>query len=119
MKALRSHCSRLREFAWQYMWNGATPAIKSHARTLYFTAIQWQMLTQYIGFRAMKDKNIVGVTSVDFLLYSGHITLAQHWLKMEIAANEKLKEGKGNKDFYESKILVCPLPDFVLKYKRE
>ncbi len=74
--------------------------------------IQWQYMTQKIGIRAMKDKNVVGVTSVDYLMYSGYVTLAEHWLKMEIVAARKLKEGKGNNEFYQSKIMIA---DYVFE----
>lgn len=111
LKAIKDHCARLRNFAWDAYWSAATPQIKSHAWTLYFKSLEWLWMTQKIGLRAMKDKNHVGVTSVDYLMYSGHVTLAQHWLKMEIAANKKIKEGNGNKELYESKILVS-IDDF-------
>lgn len=56
---------------------------------------------------ARKDKNVVGSASVDFLNYSGYVTLAEHWLRMEEVASKKLKAGEGDKDFLESKIKVC------------
>lgn len=106
MKAIKVHCKKLREFASKYMFSGATPEIKSHARTLYYKAWEWEVMTYGIGSRAVKDRNLVGVVSVDYLMYSGHVTLAAQWLRMEVAANEKIKEGKGNKEFYDSKIQV-------------
>ncbi|CAE7494450.1 unnamed protein product, partial [Symbiodinium microadriaticum] len=104
LKAIKDHCAHLKNFSWDLMWSGATPEIKSHAKTLYYKAWEWQFMTQSIGLRAMKDRDIVGVTSVDYLMYSGHVTLAEHWLRMEVVANEKLKAGSENKDFYDSKI---------------
>lgn len=112
LKAIKTHCKILRNFAWEYMFTGATPEIKSHARSLYYKAIEWEAITYSIGYRAKKDKNVVGVVSVDYLMYSGYVTLAQHWLKMEVVANEKLKEGKGNKELYDSKIKIA---DYVFK----
>jgi hypothetical protein len=35
------------------------------------------------------------------------VTLAEHWLRMEVVANEKIKSDASNKDFYDSKIKVC------------
>jgi alkylation response protein AidB-like acyl-CoA dehydrogenase len=106
LKAIKAHCKILRNFAWEHLLNGATPEIKSHARTLYYKAIEWEVMTYGIGYRAKSDKNMVGVVSVDYLMYSGYVTLAQHWLRMEVVANQKLKEGKGNKELYDSKIKV-------------
>lgn len=66
---------------------------------------------------AKKDKNAVGSASVDFLNYSGYITLAEHWLRMEEVASKKIQSGKGDADFLDSKIKVC-LCVFFLIYKR-
>lgn len=106
LKAIKDHTKKLRDFTWDLMWSGDTPEIKSHARTLYWKAWEWNVMTQAIGVRAMKDREIVGVVSVDYLMYSGHVTLAEHWLKMEVVAAQKLKTDPSNKDFYDSKIKV-------------
>lgn len=39
----------------------------------------------------------------DYLMYSGYVTLAAHWLKMEQTANAKLADGSGelDADFYK------------------
>ena len=55
---------------------------------------------------AKKDKNAVGSASVDFLMYSGYVTLAEHWLRMEEAAAKKIAAGAEDKSFYESKMKV-------------
>ena len=55
---------------------------------------------------AKKDKNAVGSASVDFLNYSGYVTLAEHWLRMEEVATKKMNSGQGEKDFLDSKIKV-------------
>lgn len=110
---IKDHCKELRNFAWDLMFNGETDQVKRHARTLYYKAWEWELLVYHIGNRARKDKNVVGVTSVDFLLYSGQVTLAEHWLHMENVAAKKLKEGKGNNEFYDSKAQIS---DFVFKH---
>lgn len=112
LKAIKNHTKKLRDMTWDLMWGGATPEIKSHARTLYWKAWEWNIMTQAIGMRAMKDREIVGVVSVDYLMYAGHVTLAEHWLRMEVVANEKMKSDASNKDFYDSKIKMS---DFVFK----
>jgi hypothetical protein len=88
------------------MTGGASSQIKKHARELFFKSFEWHWSVLKIGMMAKKDKNAVGSASVDFLMYSGYVTLAEHWLLMEIAATEKLNAGKGDKEFYEAKILV-------------
>ncbi len=41
-----------------------------------------------------QDKNCVGIAGVDYLMYSGYITLAEHWLRMEAVAALKLADPK-------------------------
>lgn len=110
LKAIKDHCKRLRSDFGGYVFNGATPEIKAHARTLYWKSLEWEFMTMYIGSKAMKDKDYVGVCSVDYLMYSGYVTLAAQWLRMEVVAQEKLAKGVGNKDLYDSKIKIA---DFV------
>lgn len=107
LKAINQHCARLRAEYGKYLFGGATPEIKAHARALYYKTFEWQAMTMLIGMEAKKNKNHVGVVSVDYLMYSGYVTLAAQWLRMEIVAQQKLAEGKGNKELYDSKIKVC------------
>lgn len=64
----------------------------------------WGGLTTKLGLKAMKDREEVGAASVDYLMYSGYITLAYFWATMADAAYTALKNGSTEKDFYESKI---------------
>jgi hypothetical protein len=64
----------------------------------------WGGLTTKLGLKALKDKEEVGAASVDYLMYSGYITLAYFWATMADAAYTALKNGSTEKDFYESKI---------------
>jgi hypothetical protein len=61
---------------------------------------------------AKKDKNVVGSASVDFLMYSGYITLSEHWLRMEVTAAKKMESGGSDAEFLDSKIKVW-LCDYV------
>ena len=47
----------------------------------------------------------VSAASVDYLMYSGYVSLAAHWLQMEAIAVEKLASGSGleEADFYTAK----------------
>lgn len=112
LACLLSHCKRLRQFSWDLMFNGNSSSVKSHAKELFYKAIEWQLMTYYIGYRASKDKNVVGSVSVDYLMYAGHISLAENWLRMENVAAKKIKEGKGNQEFYDSKVKIA---DFVFR----
>jgi len=64
----------------------------------------WGGLTTKLGLKALKDSEEVGAASVDYLMYSGYITLAYFWAIMADTAFTALKNGSTEKDFYESKI---------------
>ncbi len=65
---------------------------------------QWGELTMAVGMKAMEDKDEVGAASVDYLMYSGYVTLAYFWAKMADVAQRKLSEGTGDSAFYQAKI---------------
>lgn len=64
----------------------------------------WGGLTTKLGLKAMKDREEVGAASVDYLMYSGYITLAYFWAAMADAAFTALKNGSTEIDFYQAKI---------------
>ncbi|GLX80086.1 acyl-CoA dehydrogenase [Thalassotalea insulae] len=67
-------------------------------------AANWQQYTLRLALKAKKDRDFVGSASVDYLMYSGYITMAYFWAKMAQAAYEKLASGVENRDFYRAKI---------------
>jgi hypothetical protein len=105
LKPIKDAVKRLKAVASPYLFQNSV--LGEHARTLYWKAIQWDLMVMAIGYKAMKQsKDIIGTVSVDFLMYSGHVTLAEHWFIMESVAHKKIKEGKGNKAYYEAQIQV-------------
>jgi hypothetical protein len=60
-----------------------------------------------IGMKAMKNRDEVGAASVDYLMYSGYVTLAFFWAKMAKVAQDKLAEGTDEPDFYKAKIITA------------
>ncbi|WP_286266205.1 acyl-CoA dehydrogenase C-terminal domain-containing protein [Thalassotalea atypica] len=67
-------------------------------------APNWQKMTQEIGMKAMQNPDEIGAASVDYLMYSGYLTLAYFWAKMAKVAFDKLSEGTSDVAFYEAKI---------------
>ena len=65
---------------------------------------QWMKLSRKIGLSAMKNRQIVGSASVDYLMYSGYICLAYFFAKSTLAAQRALDEDRDNKDFYTAKL---------------
>jgi len=66
--------------------------------------LSWQQYTVRIALKAKKDRDMVGSASVDYLMYSGYITMAYFWAQMAQKAYEGLASGEGDADFYKSKI---------------
>ena len=50
--------------------------------------MKWQMMTWRILAGALKNKDAIGVASVDYLMYAGYVNMGFHWLKMEVAAEK-------------------------------
>ena len=65
---------------------------------------EWGELTQSIGMQAMQNPDYVGAASVDYLMYSGYVTLAYLWARMAAKAQEQIAAGAGDEDFYNAKI---------------
>jgi alkylation response protein AidB-like acyl-CoA dehydrogenase len=75
-------------------------------RTLARRTAQWNVLTTLIMLRASKDREQVGSSSVDYLMYSGFVMMAYFWALQAAKAAELLASGAGkeSKDFYTAKI---------------
>ena len=65
---------------------------------------EWGELTMQVGAKAMQNRNEVGAASVDYLMYSGYVTLGYFWALMAKTAQQKLSEGTTEKDFYNAKV---------------
>jgi len=65
---------------------------------------EWGDLTMKIGMKAMQNRDEVGAASVDYLMYSGYVTLAYFWARMAEVAQQKLASDEGEAAFYEAKL---------------
>lgn len=65
---------------------------------------EWGEITMKIGMAAMKDRDEVGAASVDYLMYSGYVTMAYFWARMAHVAQQKLAQGTSEDAFYKAKI---------------
>ena len=66
--------------------------------------VNWQQYSLRLAFKARKNRDIVGSASVDYLMYSGYVTMAYMWARMAQAANEKIAEKPDNIEFYRAKV---------------
>ena len=81
-------------------------ALKPFVKQLSEMNKEWGDLTLKIGMKAMKNRDEVGAASVDYLMYSGYVTMAYLWLRMAKVAQEKLDSGAGDADFYKAKMIT-------------
>jgi alkylation response protein AidB-like acyl-CoA dehydrogenase len=65
---------------------------------------EWGELTMGIGMKAMNDREEVGAASVDYLMYSGYVTLAYLFARAAKQAREALAAGSDDAAFYQAKI---------------
>ncbi|MBY4677766.1 acyl-CoA dehydrogenase C-terminal domain-containing protein [Marinobacterium arenosum] len=68
---------------------------------------EWGELTMKIGMKAMQNRDEVGAASVDYLMYSGYVTLAYLWARMAQVAQQKLAAGEGDTAFYQAKLTTA------------
>jgi alkylation response protein AidB-like acyl-CoA dehydrogenase len=64
---------------------------------------EWSELTFEIGARTQQNLEELGAASVEFLMYSGYVTLAYLWARMAKVASEKL-EGDDDDPFLRGKL---------------
>lgn len=66
--------------------------------------LRWQQYTIRLAIKARKNRDFVGSASVDYLMYSGYITMAYFWAMMAQKANERIAEKPENIEFYRAKV---------------
>ncbi|VXC98508.1 acyl-CoA dehydrogenase [Pseudomonas sp. 8Z] len=84
----------------------AHPQLAAQVAQLAMLNRQWGELTQQIGMAAMQNPDEVGAASVDYLMYSGYVTLAYFWLRMAVVAQEKVTAGEDD-GFHQAKLVTC------------
>lgn len=65
---------------------------------------EWGDVTMQLGMKAMQNREEVGGAAVDYLMYSGYITLGYYWAQMAEKAQAALDAGTDEADFYNAKI---------------
>jgi len=78
------------------------PALKEFVGPLAKLNAEWGELTMGVGMKAMQDREEVGAASVDYLMYSGYVTLAYLFARAAKQASISL-EGD-DKAFYAAKL---------------
>ncbi|UXJ52163.1 acyl-CoA dehydrogenase C-terminal domain-containing protein [Pseudomonas citronellolis] len=87
--------------------NAEHPQLKAQVAQLAALNRQWGELTQKVGMAAMKNPDEVGAAAVDYLMFSGYVTLGYFWLRMALVARQKLEEGAAEAGFYQAKLATA------------
>ncbi len=65
---------------------------------------EWGDLTARIGMQANDNPDAVGAAAVDYMYYSGYVTLAYLWARMALVAQTALQGDTTERKFYQAKI---------------
>jgi alkylation response protein AidB-like acyl-CoA dehydrogenase len=65
---------------------------------------EWGDLTARIGMQATENPEAVGGAAVDYMYFSGYVTLAYLWARMALIAQTEIADGNSEKAFYDAKI---------------
>jgi len=87
--------------------NAGNEAMAEFVEPLVAYNKEWGEFTTALGMQAMQNIDNVGAASVDYLMYSGYVTLAYFWAAMAAVAQQKLDEGTTEEDFYKAKIATA------------
>ncbi|KXI28745.1 acyl-CoA dehydrogenase C-terminal domain-containing protein [Paraglaciecola hydrolytica] len=103
IQEIKEYCLSIRD---KSQFNAWSNTINKHCD-------EWAQITGDILQRAATNPEELGAASVDYLMYSGYVTVGYFWLKMAVVAQEKLDAGDfsqtvgGDKDFYQAKLLTA------------
>ncbi len=65
---------------------------------------EWGELTMHVGGRAMQNLDEMGGAAMDYLMYSGYVSLAYFWAWAADVAAKALAAGSSDKEFYQTKL---------------
>lgn len=65
---------------------------------------EWGDITARIGMQATENPDSVGAAAVDYMYFSGYVTLAYLWARMAAVSKKALASDTTEKDFYDAKI---------------
>ena len=80
------------------------PALAHFCRSLVEHKNEWTELTYTIGERALHNPDEAGAASVDYLMYSGYVTLAYLWARAAARAQQAMEQNPEEQAFYQAKL---------------
>lgn len=107
-KVLQSRGMLLMDFSKRihkfYEANKADEAMKEFVEPLAYLNKKWGDITMRTAMRAMINPDEVGAASVDYLYYSGYVTMGFIWAWTAKVCQDKLKANPQDAAFYKAKI---------------
>ncbi len=84
--------------------NEANAALKEFIEPLSQLNKEWAELTMKVGMAALQNRDEAGAAAVDYLMYSGYVTLAYFWAAAARVAMQRLSAGTTEEGFYNAKL---------------
>ena len=78
--------------------------LRKQAWTVVKLAFKWRYLGFRIGMQAKRNRDAIGASSVDYLMFSGYAYMAFMWLMMAVQAQKKLDQEEGDSQFFQDKL---------------
>eukprot|EP00667_Euglena_gracilis_P007378 EG_transcript_7450 len=104
VQSLATFCRDIRAFCDSQMGN---LQMLPHTLQLMGLTTEWTGIAASLAQKATKDPAQVQASAVDFMYYSGYVTLAYMWLRIEAEAYKQLAEKAEDAAFYQSKIATA------------
>ncbi len=96
--AIKPLMSLFDDFISENRWNKNARNFKKYFK-------KWKSLTRSTGFKVMRGgMDELNAAAVEYLMVGGYVTLAYFWSRAAIVAEQAIEEGRGDADFYQSKI---------------
>ncbi len=92
----------------------ATSQHKREAAALAAYTLKWGAATVGLALQARTHKDVVSSASVDFMMYSGYVSMGYFWLKMMDIAQEKLKTVPASDSAFYSVVYQSATIIFIL-----
>jgi len=106
-KALKSFTKEILGFCKKYSLiskNEHKHRMKKFIFPLTKAVFNWRRYSLMIALKARKNRDVIGSASVDYLMYSGYVTMAYFWAMMAQKANEQIAKKPENIEFYQAKV---------------
>jgi alkylation response protein AidB-like acyl-CoA dehydrogenase len=104
VQTLATFCRDIRAFCDGQMGN---LQMLPHTLQLMGLTTEWTGIAASLAQKAMKDPAQVESAAVDFMYYSGYVTLAYMWLRIEAESYAQLAAKAEDAAFYQSKIATA------------